>query len=82
MIEAEACSDHIHMLVCIPPHISVSQFMGYLKGKSSLMIFAALKLIEQLYYDGHISQKMFRDILFEHSDVVDIAQFNLQRPNK
>ena len=39
MIEAEACSDHIHMLVCIPPHISVSQFMGYLKGKSSLMIF-------------------------------------------
>ena len=39
IIEAEACSDHIHMLVCIPPHISVSQFMGYLKGKSSLMIF-------------------------------------------
>ena len=39
IIEAEACSDHIHMLACIPPHISVSQFMGYLKGKSSLMIF-------------------------------------------
>ncbi len=39
IIEAEACSDHIHMVVCIPPHISVSQFMGYLKGKSSLMIF-------------------------------------------
>lgn len=39
IIEAEACPDHIHMLVCIPPHISVSQFMGYLKGKSSLMIF-------------------------------------------
>ena len=39
IIEAEACSDHIHMLVSIPPHISVSQFMGYLKGKSSLMIF-------------------------------------------
>lgn len=34
------------------------------------MIFAALKLIEQLYHDGHISQKMFRDILFEHSDVI------------
>ena len=46
------------------------------------MIFAALKLIEQLYYDGHISQKMFRDILFEHSDVVDVTQVNLQRPNK
>ena len=39
IIEAEACPDHIHMLVSIPPHISVSDFMGYLKGKSSLMIF-------------------------------------------
>ena len=36
IIEAEACPDHIHMLVCIPPYLSVSQFMGYLKGKSSL----------------------------------------------
>ena len=39
IIEAQACSDHIHMLVKIPPKISVSSFMGYLKGKSSLMIF-------------------------------------------
>ena len=39
IIEAEACSDHIHMLVSIPPKISVSSFMGYLKGKSALMIF-------------------------------------------
>ncbi len=39
IIEAEACPDHIHMLVQIPPKISVSSFMGYLKGKSSLMIF-------------------------------------------
>ena len=39
IIEAEACPDHIHMLVSIPPHISVAEFMGYLKGKSSLMIF-------------------------------------------
>src|SRR5699024_8018970 len=37
--EANACRDHIHMLVSIPPKLSVSQFMGYLKGKSSLMIF-------------------------------------------
>ena len=37
--EAEACPDHIHMLVSIPPNLSVSQFMGYLKGKRSLMIF-------------------------------------------
>ena len=39
IIEATACPDHIHMLVSIPPKLSVSQFMGYLKGKSSLMIF-------------------------------------------
>lgn len=39
IIEANACPDHIHMLVSIPPKLSVAQFMGYLKGKSSLMIF-------------------------------------------
>ena len=39
IIEATACPDHIHMLVSIPPKLSVSQFIGYLKGKSSLMIF-------------------------------------------
>ena len=39
IIEAEVCPDHIHILVSIPPKISVSSFMGYLKGKSSLMIF-------------------------------------------
>ena len=39
IIEAEACPDHIHMLVSIPPYLSIAQFMGYLKGKSRLMIF-------------------------------------------
>ena len=39
IIQAQACVDHIHMLVSIPPSLSVSQFVGYLKGKSSLMIF-------------------------------------------
>ncbi|MFC4709194.1 IS200/IS605 family transposase, partial [Enterococcus eurekensis] len=39
IIEANACKDHIHMLVSIPPKLSVSGFIGYLKGKSSLMIF-------------------------------------------
>ena len=37
--EGEICPDHIHMLVSIPPKMSVSGFMGFLKGKSSLMIF-------------------------------------------
>ena len=39
LIEAEACPDHIHMLVSIPPYISISQFMGYIKSKSALIIF-------------------------------------------
>ncbi|NLD46492.1 MAG: IS200/IS605 family transposase [Clostridiaceae bacterium] len=39
IIEANTCPDHIHMLVSMPPKLSVSSFMGYLKGKSSLMIF-------------------------------------------
>ena len=39
IVEAEVCPDHIHMLVEIPPSISVSSFVGYLKGKSTLMIY-------------------------------------------
>lgn len=39
LLEAEACPDHIHMLIEIPPKYSVSQFMGYLKSKSTLLIF-------------------------------------------
>ena len=39
IIEAEVCPDHVHMLVEIPPKMSISSFMGFLKGKSSLMIY-------------------------------------------
>lgn len=39
IIEANACRNHIHLLISIPPKMSVSSFVGYLKGKSSLMIF-------------------------------------------
>ena len=39
IIEAEVCKDHVHMLVEIPPKISVSGFMGYLKGKSTVLIY-------------------------------------------
>ena len=51
--EAEACPDHIHMLVSIPPNISVSQFMGYLKGKSSLMIFDRHANLKYKYGSRH-----------------------------
>ena len=39
LLEAEACPGHVHILVSIPPYLSVAQFMGYLKSKSALMIF-------------------------------------------
>ena len=44
IIQAEACPDHIHMLISIPPKYSVAQIMGYLKGKSSLMIIMSYEL--------------------------------------
>ena len=53
IIEAEARRDHIHLLVSIPPHISVSQFMGYLKGKSSLMIFDRHANLKYKYGNRH-----------------------------
>ena len=51
--EAEACKDHIHMLVSIPPKYSVSQIMGYLKGKSSLMIFQKYANMKYKYGNRH-----------------------------
>ena len=39
ILEAEACPDHIHMLVSVPPYLSIAQFVGFLKGKSTLMIY-------------------------------------------
>lgn len=51
--EAEACPDHIHMLVSIPPSLSVSQFMGYLNGKSSLMIFDRHANLKYKYGNRH-----------------------------
>lgn len=53
IIEAEACVDHIHMLVSIPPHISIAQFMGYLKGKSTLMIFDRHANLKYKYGSRH-----------------------------
>ena len=53
LIEAEACKDHIHILVSIPPKYSVAQFMGYLKGKSSLMIFDRHANLKYKYGNRH-----------------------------
>ena len=53
IIEAEACKDHIHMLLSIPPKYSISQIMGYLKGKSSLMIFEKYANMKYKYGNRH-----------------------------
>ena len=53
IIEAELCPDHVHMLVSIPPKYSVSSVMGYLKGKSSLMIFDRHANMKYKYGNRH-----------------------------
>ena len=53
IIEAEICPDHVHMLVEIPPSISVSYFVGYLKGKSTLMIFERHANLKYKYGNRH-----------------------------
>ena len=53
IVEAQACPDHIHMLVCIPPSLSVAQFVGFLKGKSSLMIFDRHANLKYKYGNRH-----------------------------
>lgn len=52
-IEAECCKDHVHMLVQIPPKYSVAKIMGYLKGKSSLIIFDRHANLKYKYGNRH-----------------------------
>lgn len=53
IIEANACPDHVHMLISIPPKLSVSKFMGILKGKSSLMLFDRFANLKYKYGNRH-----------------------------
>ena len=57
IVEANACSDHIHMLLKIPPKMSISSFMGYLKGKSSLAIFDRHANLKYNYGNRHFWAK-------------------------
>ena len=54
IIEAHAMPDHIHMLLSIPPNMSVSSFMGYLKGKSTMMIFERYAKLKYKYGNRHL----------------------------
>ncbi len=53
VLEAEACADHIHMLESIPPSMSVADFMGYLEGKSALLIFDRFANLKYRYGNRH-----------------------------
>ena len=59
ILEAEVCKDHIHMLVEIPPSLSVSSFVGYLKGKSTLMIFDRYVNLKYKYGNRHFWARGF-----------------------
>lgn len=72
IIEANACLDHIHMLVSIPPKLSVAQFMGYLKGKSSLMIFDRHANLKYKYGNRHFWCKgYYVDTLGRNKKVIE-----------
>jgi len=53
IIEGNACPDHIHLYVSIPPNVNIAAFIGYLKGKSSLMIFDRHANLKYKYGNRH-----------------------------
>ena len=57
IIEAEVCLDHIHMLIEIPPKMSVAGFVGFLKGKSSLIIFERHPNLKYKYGNSRVHTK-------------------------
>ena len=71
IIEAEACPDHIHMLISIPPYISISNFMGYIKSKSALMIFDRHANLKYKYGNRHFwARGYFVDTVGKNEKVI------------
>lgn len=68
--EANACPDHIHMLVSIPPKVSVANFVGYLKGKSSLMIFDRHANLKYKYGNWQWCKGYFVDTVGRHKEAI------------
>lgn len=72
IIEAQACADHIHMMVSIPPNLSVAQFVGYLKGKSALMIFDRHANLKYKYGNRHFwSRGYYVDTVGRNAKVIE-----------
>ena len=89
IIEAELCPDHIHMLVSIPPKYSVASIMGYLKGKSSLMIFDRHANLKYKYGNRHFwCQGYYLDTVGKNKKAIEeyikkiITGRYSNRPNK
>ena len=76
IVEAEVCSDHIHMLLEIPPKIAVSSFVGYLKGKSSLMMSVTARAV----YRPH-RRSRFTSILSGDSFLRRLEKWSLPQRN-
>ena len=75
VIEAEACPDHIHMLVSISPHISVATYMGYVKSKSSLMIFDKHANLKYKYGNRHFwCRGYYVDTVGKYENAIKFAQ--------
>ena len=71
IIEAEACVDHIHMLVSIPPYMSVAQFVGTLKRKSALMIFDLQANLKYQYGSRNIwARRYFMDAVGKNATMI------------
>ena len=71
VIAAEACPDHIHMYVSVPPKLSVSSFMGYLKGKSTLIIFERHANLKYKYGNRHFwARGYFVDTVGKNEKVI------------
>ena len=83
IIEAEACPDHIHMLVEIPPNISVAQFMGYLKGKSSLMIFDRHANLKYKYGNRHFwCRGYYVDTVGKNAKKILLSLIHISEPTR
>ena len=68
LLEAEACPDHIHMLLSIPPKYAVSEFMGYLKSKSTLMIFDRHANLKYKYGNRKFCAKGYYCVTVGHNE--------------
>ena len=73
IIEAEACPDYVHILVNVPPKISASSFIGYLKGESSLMIFDRYANLKHKYGNSTVIVNRRFELLY---DILPLHQHN------